>query len=120
MMLEWNRIAIYFARRVLQNLFDLCSQPCFQEFISIKLQHPFVRALRNRPVLLLGGLNVFVLQDVGVELTTDSDSIVVAKRVDDKDFVRPLDLFKLFANNIFIVVGWEQHREFSAHWNTLG
>src|SRR5262245_33069599 len=53
--LKYRRIG----RSTLNRAANLLAGAGFQHFIRINLQDPFIRALRDGPVLLLGGVDVF-------------------------------------------------------------
>ena len=92
-------------------------------FVGIHNKDPWVRGLRDGPILLRGGVDVFMLNDAGAEFAGDGGCGVRAEGIHNKDFIGPADAFKADTDvALFIERGYEcgdflpgRHLFFLAH-----
>jgi hypothetical protein len=81
-----------------QDLKNLVAQSWRHALIGINDQNPGMSCLRNCPVLLRGGIDVFVLDDAIRIFACDLQRAVSAVGINDEDFVRPFYRFETRAD----------------------
>lgn len=107
--------SVDFGRRVFNRREDFFLQAFFQRLVRVDLQDPFMAALRRRPVLLLGGVDIFMLDDARAVFAADFQRVVLAEGIDDENLVRPFNGFERGAERIAAVENGEQYGYFRTH-----
>ena len=94
---------------------DLLPERGRDPLVGVDNQHPAVRELRDRPVLLRGRIHVLVLEHPIGDRSRDRHGPVGASRIDDHDLLGPPHRFQAGADVRLLVPGRNKNAQRLAH-----
>ncbi len=102
-----------------ENLQDFVAEFGSHPLVRIDDHHPFMRRLRDGPVLLRRRIDVFMLDESDVGVPGNLERAIRTERIDDEDLVGPIHAIETISKILFLVESGYDDRDsvsFSHAW----